>query len=102
MRISEEVKAALAANQPVVALESTIYTHGLPYPDNAQLAVHLENILRDMGVVPATIGLVDGVAVIGMNALELFTLASAAGQPKTMKVSRRDLPYIIGMVITST
>lgn len=51
-----------------------------------------------MGVIPATIGLVDGIAVIGMNSVELSTLASAAGRPETMKVSRRDLPYIIGMV----
>ena len=98
LRISNKVKAALAANKPVVALESTIYTHGLPYPDNAHLAVHLENTLRDMGVTPATIGLVDGVAVIGLNSEELSRLSSAAGRPETMKVSRRDLPYIIGMV----
>jgi pseudouridine-5'-phosphate glycosidase/pseudouridine kinase len=52
-------------------------------------------------VTPATIGLVDGVAHVGMTASEIHTLASAGGRPSTMKVSRRDLPYIIGMVIQS-
>lgn len=98
LRISEEVRAALAAKLPVVALESTIYTHGLPYPENIALAIELEGILRNNGVVPATIGFLDGVATIGLSPTELSVLSSSTGSADTMKVSRRDMPYIIGMV----
>lgn len=97
-RIAQEVFAALKAGNPVVALESTIYTHGFPYPDNISLALDLENIVRSCGAIPATIGILEGVARIGMTEEEIKTLASAAGKPETMKVSRRDLPYILGMV----
>jgi pseudouridine-5'-phosphate glycosidase/pseudouridine kinase len=82
----------------VVALETTIYTHGFPYPDNVALAKDLEHIVYKNGAVPATIGIIDGVARVGLNTLELTALASSAGKPETMKVSRRDLPYILGMV----
>ncbi|KAH9215532.1 Indigoidine synthase A like protein-domain-containing protein [Leptodontidium sp. 2 PMI_412] len=96
-RVSNEVKHALATNSPVVALESTIYTHGFPYPQNVALALGLEKIVRSHGAVPATIGILKGVARIGLSGEEITTLASAAGKPDTMKVSRRDLPYILGM-----
>ncbi|KAG4431412.1 hypothetical protein IFR05_013104 [Cadophora sp. M221] len=82
---------------PVVALESTIYTHGFPYPQNVALALGLEEIVRSHGAVPATIGILNGVAKIGLTGDEITMLASAAGKPDTMKVSRRDLPYILGM-----
>lgn len=98
LRISDEVKTALGEGRPVVALESTIYTHGLPYPDNIALAIELENILRKNGVVPATIGFLDGVTVVGLSSAELAELGSSAGNPDTMKISRRDIPYIVGMV----
>ncbi|KAH7364774.1 Indigoidine synthase A like protein-domain-containing protein [Rhexocercosporidium sp. MPI-PUGE-AT-0058] len=96
-KVSEEVKHALNTNHPVVALESTIYTHGFPYPQNVALALGLEEIVRRHGAVPATIGILKGVARIGLTKEEITLLASTAGKPETMKVSRRDLPYILGM-----
>jgi hypothetical protein len=98
LRISHEVLWATRNNRPVVALESTIYTHGFPYPDNLSLAFDLERIVRDHGAIPATIGIIDGVACIGVSKEELTTLASSAGNPRTMKISRRDLPFILGKV----
>lgn len=97
-RESVEVLDAIMTNKPVVALETTIYTHGFPYPDNVALALELEDIVRSNGGVPATIGILDGIARIGLSREELVALTSTAGKPETMKVSRRDLPYIIGMV----
>jgi pseudouridine-5'-phosphate glycosidase/pseudouridine kinase len=97
-RISDEVLDAVHTNKPVVALETTIYTHGFPYPDNVALAIELEAIVRSNGGVPATIGILEGIARVGLSSEELVALTSAAGKPDTMKVSRRDIPYIIGMV----
>lgn len=97
-KVSDKVRHALNHNRPVVALETTIYTHGFPYPDNVALAVGLEDIVRQNGAIPATIGILNGVARIGLSKDEITELASSAGKPETMKVSRRDLPYILGMV----
>jgi len=97
-QVSAEVESALYEHRPVVALETTIYTHGFPYPDNVSLALDLEKIVRANGAVPATIGIIDGVAKIGLTKDEIERLASSAGNPDTMKVSRRDLPYILGLV----
>ncbi|KAF7872634.1 hypothetical protein EAF04_003551 [Stromatinia cepivora] len=99
-KISEEVEEATKSNKPVVALESTIYTHGYSYPENVQLALDLEDIVRLNGGIPATIGVLDGVARVGLSKEELIAVASAQGKPETMKVSRRDLPYILGMGIS--
>jgi len=96
--ISPEVSNAVKNNLPVVALESTIYTHGFPYPENVALALDLEKIVRANGAIPATIGVLGGVARIGLTSEEIKTLAEGAGKPETMKVSRRDLPYVLGMV----
>ncbi len=96
-RISERIQEALQLQQPIVALETTIYTHGFPYPDNIDLALSLEDIVLSHGALPATIGIVNGVATIGLSHEEIKTLCSSAGRPETMKVSRRDLPYILGM-----
>ncbi|RDW92637.1 hypothetical protein BP5796_02031 [Coleophoma crateriformis] len=96
-RVSEEVEDAVRTGKPVVALESTIYTHGYPPEQNGDLAVLLEDVLRENGVVPATIAVVDGAARVGLSTEELRRLASVAGKPEAMKVSRRDLPYIIGL-----
>lgn len=101
-RISPEVYDAIRARRPVVALESTIYTHGFPYPDNAALALSLEAVVRLNGGVPATIGVLNGEARVGLSPDELLELASAAGKPETMKVSRRDLGFITGMVRCSS
>lgn len=90
--IKEEVKQALEEKRPVVALESTIITHGMPYPENIQTAKEVENILREQGVVPATIAIIDGVMKIGLSEEELEALAQAKDVVKT---SRRDIPYIL-------
>lgn len=91
-RISEEVREALHSNKPVVALETTIYTHGFPYPENVALASYLESIVRKNGGVPATIGILDGVARVGLSPEEIIQLCSTRGQT-TLKLSRRDLAY---------
>ena len=96
--VSEEVRSALQARKPVVALESTIYTHGFPYPDNLALASHLESVVRLNGGTPATIGILNGQARVGLSADEIIELASAAGKEGTMKVSRRELAFITGLV----
>lgn len=98
VKISDEVDWGVKNLRPVVALETTIYTHGFPYPDNVALASHLESVVRMNGGIPATIGVLNGIARVGLNAEELIELASAAGKKETMKVSRRDLPYITGLV----
>jgi pseudouridine-5'-phosphate glycosidase/pseudouridine kinase len=96
--VSSEIRRAVAARKPVVALESTIYTHGFPYPDNIDLALGLEQIVRDNGGIPATIGVLGGVIRVGLDKKSITELASAAHKPDTMKVSRRDIPYITGVV----
>jgi hypothetical protein len=95
---SPEVTKAQRYCLPTVALETTIYTHGFPYPENVDLALSLQQIVRDNGGVPATIGVIDGQICVGMSKDQITRLASSAGKPETMKVSRRDLPYIVGMV----
>ncbi|KAF2687886.1 hypothetical protein K458DRAFT_414952 [Lentithecium fluviatile CBS 122367] len=96
-RVSEEVREALNSKKPVVALETTIYTHGFPYPDNVALASLLESIVRVNGGVPATIGILDGVARVGLDPEELIRLTASAGQATTLKLSRRDLAYVCGL-----
>ena len=96
-QISEEVRQAISERRPVVALETTIYTHGFPYPDNLALASRLESLVRIHGGVPATIGILDGVAHVGMGADQLMRLVSCAGQPNLRKVSRRDFGFVLGM-----
>lgn len=92
LALSDEVRAALAAGRPVVALESTIISHGMPYPKNVQTAREVEQIIRDGGAVPATIAVLDGVPRIGLDDEQLDLLGSAAD---VRKVSIRDLPYVI-------
>ncbi|KAF4554709.1 Indigoidine synthase A-like protein [Elsinoe fawcettii] len=96
-KVSEEVQQALAERRPVVALETAIYTHGFPYPDNIALASLLESVVRTNGGVPATIGILDGIAKVGMETEELIRLAGTAGQDTTRKVSRRDLAFMCGL-----
>ncbi|KAK2793651.1 hypothetical protein FQN51_001162 [Onygenales sp. PD_10] len=97
LKISEEVQDAIASSRPVVALETTIYTHGFPYPANVELASRLEAIVRRGGAVPATIGVLNGVARVGMAPDELDELAGSSEKQKVLKVSRRDLGYICGL-----
>ena len=73
---------------------------GFPYPENVALASLLESVVRTNGGIPATIGILDGVARVGMDPEELIKLASSAGNPNTMKLSRRDLGYVCGMRLT--
>lgn len=88
IRRSPEVADALRAGHPVVALESTIISHGLPRPENLRVARQIEQTVRDGGAVPATIGMVDGELIVGLNDAELARLASAGG---VAKLSVRDL-----------
>lgn len=92
IRVKEEVLEALRQNRPVVALESTIISHGMPYPQNVETALQVEKIVRDNGAVPATIGIIDGVGVVGMSPEEIEEFGKK-GQ-EIPKVSRRDLPVI--------
>ncbi|KAL8651724.1 MAG: hypothetical protein Q9210_003090 [Variospora velana] len=98
LQIADEIQEAVHSNKPVVALETTIYTHGFPYPQNTALASHLESVVRRNGGIPATIGVLNGVARVGLDAEELIQLAASASRTDTRKVSRRDLGYICGLV----
>ena len=90
--VDTPVAAALAAGKPVVALESTIVTHGMPYPDNARMAANVEKIIRDEGAVPATIAVVDGRLKIGLADAEREALAKVRD---AMKLSRADLGFAV-------
>jgi len=92
VRIDDEVAAALAAGGPVVALESTIISHGLPRPRNLEVALELEATVRAGGAVPATVAVLDGEVRIGLDAAGLERLA---GDPGVVKASVRDLPLLV-------
>jgi pseudouridine-5'-phosphate glycosidase len=92
--ISDEVRAAGAGGHPVVALESTIITHGLPRPRNHAVAAEAEQALREAGIVPATIGVVDGRPTVGLSATQIERLAA---EPTVAKVSVRDLPTVMAV-----
>jgi len=89
IRVSDEVRAAIADGRPVLALESTILTHGLPRPRNLEVALASEVQVRDAGVVPATIGVIDGMPLVGCSTDQIERLCTADG---VVKVSVRDLP----------
>ncbi|MEQ8298524.1 MAG: pseudouridine-5'-phosphate glycosidase [Nitratireductor sp.] len=90
--IAQPVARALADNQPVVALESTIITHGMPYPQNAEMAANVEAIIEAEGAVPATIAVIDGRLKIGLTPQERTTLAKTGD---AMKLSRADLAFAV-------
>jgi len=95
-QLSQEVAHALELGLPVVALESTVITHGLPYPENLSLAEDMENEVRSQGTIPATIGVIDGRVQVGLVAAQLNLLASSGSE--LMKISLRDFaPAIAGM-----
>ena len=94
MRISEEVQTALKDNKPVIALESTIISFGMPYPTNVEVALEVEKIIRENDCVPATIAILNGEPVIGLTKDEIEYLAKSK---KVIKCSRRDLPIAIGI-----
>jgi len=92
LEISEEVKTALAQGKPVVALESTIISHGMPYPKNVETALRVEKIVRENGAVPATIAIIKGKLKAGLSEEEI-TYLGKKGLDVT-KASRRDLPIL--------
>jgi pseudouridylate synthase len=92
VNIASEIAAALAGGAPVVALESTIITHGLPYPRNVETARSLEAVVRKHGAVPATIAVIEGRITIGLSSDELGWLGTAR---EVLKLSRADLPYAV-------
>ncbi|AUD64797.1 pseudouridine-5-phosphate glycosidase [Tenericutes bacterium MZ-XQ] len=92
LSMKQEVKEALENHKPVVALESTIISHGMPYPQNVEMAKKVEQIVRDHGAIPATIAIMDGQIKIGLTDEDLETLANAK---HVAKVSRRDLATIV-------
>jgi len=92
LTIGDHVKQAFFNNKGVVALESTLITHGLPYPDNLQTALALEECVRQQGAIPATIAVIDGTIRVGLSAQELDALAQ---DQSALKLSRRDLPYVL-------
>jgi len=92
MRIRLDVAEAIARHQPVVALESTIISHGMPYPRNVETARLVEAEVRNNGAIPATIGIIDGEIVIGMTDGEIEEFGKKQG---IAKVSKRDLPIVV-------
>lgn len=98
LKISPEVSKALTKGEPVVALESTIIAHGMPYPQNVETALAVESIVRKHGAIPATIAIIDGKLCVGLSMDEIEHLGKL-GQ-KVVKVSRRDIPFIVAKKIT--
>lgn len=92
MIICKKVLSALQSGQPVVALESTIISHGMPYPENVKTALMLENIISKAGATPATIGIIDGEIIVGMSEEQIEEFGKRTG---IRKVSRRDLPIVV-------
>ncbi|MDU6115445.1 MAG: pseudouridine-5'-phosphate glycosidase [Paeniclostridium sordellii] len=92
LHIHPEVKKALSEGQPVVALESTIISHGMPYPKNVEMAKNVSKIIRDNSAIPATIAIIDGILKVGLTSEEIEFLGTSKN---VLKASRRDLPFII-------
>ncbi len=93
LNIHPEVRTALEQGKPVIALESTIISHGMPYPQNVETAIEVEQIIRDNNAVPATIAVLNGRLTVGMSHEEIDYLGKA-GQA-VIKTSRRDIPFIV-------
>ncbi len=92
LTLHPEVRAALASGRAVVALESTIIAHGMPYPANVETALEVEGIVRAGGAVPATVAVLSGEIRVGLDRQALDRLGRAGG---VTKVSRRDLPVVV-------
>jgi pseudouridine-5'-phosphate glycosidase len=92
LHIHESVKGALAAGMPIVALESTIISHGMPYPQNVETALRVEEKVRSKGAVPATIALINGKCVVGLDTDQIEQIGK---QSQVSKVSLRDMSYIL-------
>lgn len=92
LEISSEVQNALKEGRPVVALESTIISHGMPYPKNVETALKVEKIIEENGAVPATIAIINGRLKVGLNEEEIDFLGK---EKNIIKTSRRDIPFIV-------
>jgi pseudouridylate synthase len=98
IKLTEELQSAIAQGKPIVALESTIIAHGMPFPQNLEMAQEVEQIIRDNGAIPATIAVIDGVLRAGLSTVELEHFAKTG--PSIIKVSTRDLPFVVARKIT--
>lgn len=92
MDVTPEIEEAVRTGKPVVALESTILSHGMPYPENLSFAREVEKIIREQGAVPATMAIINGRLKCGLTEAELVRMCEAKG---VLKVSRRDLPIVV-------
>ncbi|MBX2884673.1 MAG: pseudouridine-5'-phosphate glycosidase [Granulosicoccus sp.] len=99
LRIAPEIQEALNSDSAIVALESTVITHGLPAPDNLETAIELEQTIRRKGAIPATIAVIDGVPCIGLTRNSLERLAQ---NQQAMKLSRADLPMALARTTTGS
>ena len=95
IKISEEIKNALLSKMPIVALESTIISHGMPYPENRDTALRCEEIIRENGAIPATIAIINGVVTVGLSKDEIDYLGKTGYN--ALKVSTRDIPYCVSL-----
>ncbi len=93
LQVLEEVREALAAAAPVLALESTIITHGMPFPKNLETALAVQDIVRANGVTPATVAIIEGQLKVGLDSGEIEMLARQG--PAVTKCSRRDIPFLL-------
>ena len=93
LSISKEVQEALDNNKPIVALESTIISHGMPYPKNVETALQVQEIIKENGAVPATIAIINGKLKVGLTNEEIDYLGKKGHD--VVKVSRRDIPYMV-------
>jgi pseudouridine-5'-phosphate glycosidase len=94
MKISEEIKKALEIKKPIVALESTIISHGMPYPQNVEVAVAVEQTVRNEDVVPATIAIINGEIIVGLDRAQIEYIGSAKN---VMKLSTREVPLCMAL-----
>ena len=96
LNFSDEVRSALDNKKPLVALESTIISHGMPYPQNYETAIEVEKVVRDNGAIPATIAILDGQIQFGLSHDQIRTLAKLGR--RAVKASRRDLAVVMSKV----
>jgi len=100
LRISDEVQEAIRMHRPVVALESTIISHGMPYPRNKEVALQVEGVIRSAGVIPATIAVINGECCVGLNKEQIEAIANPL-KGKVLKASKKDLPFICAQKLTA-